>query len=164
VGLPWRFFLFSVLVAVTTAVAYTGLTYGYKPFLASRIAAQDTALEKLGQVIPKKQQDEFVAFYSQLAHLQSVLQNHVVMGRLFAFLEAHTNVRVQYLLLEARVSDQKVSLEGVAPNYAVFAEQLQAFTATPEVESVIVNDSSALFGPVQFRIMLTFKKAIFTSP
>lgn len=164
VGWPWRFLLFSVLVAVTTLVVYTGLTQGYKPFLASRIAAQDNALTELGQIIPQKQQDEFVAFYSQLKNLQSILKNHVVMSRFFSVIEANTNALVRYTILDARVPERKVSLEGVAQNYAVFAEQLQAFTRIPEVQTVIVNDSNALLGQVQFRIMLIFKSSLFTSP
>lgn len=164
VGWPWRFFLFSVLVAITTVVAYTGLVYGYQPFLASRIAAQDEALTQLGYVIPKKQQDEFVVFYSQLAHLQNMLKNHVVMTRLLTLVEANTNTLTHYTLLEARVPERKVSLEGVAQNYAVFAEQLQAFTQMPEVQTVIVNDSNALLGQVQFKIVLSFKPSVFTTP
>lgn len=164
VGWPWRFFLFSVLVAITTVVAYTGLAYGYKPFLASRIAAQDEALTQLGNIISKKQQDEFVAFYSQLAHLQDVLKNHVVMTRLLTLVEANTNTLTHYTIVEARVPERKVSFEGVAQNYAVFAEQLEAFTRMPEVQTIIVNDSNALLGQVQFRITLTLKPSVFTAP
>lgn len=163
-GWPWRFFLFSLLVAVTAVVAYTGLVYGYIPFLKSRIAAQDESLEQLGRIIPVKQQGEFVAFYSQLGNLQGILKNHVVMSRLFSILEANTNTRVHYTMFEARVPERMVSLEGAAPNYAVFAEQLQAFTRIPEVASVIVHDSNALLGQVHFRIALTLQPSVFTSP
>lgn len=161
VGWPWRFFLFSVLVAVTTTVAYSGLVYGYTPFLASRIAAQDNALEQLGRIIPQKQQDEFIAFYSQLAHLQGILKNHVVMTHMLTLVEANTNVLAHYTTLEARVPERKVLLEGVAQNYAVFAEQLEAFSRMREVQTVIVNDSNALLGSVQFRITLSFQPSVF---
>lgn len=157
VGWPWRFFLFSLLVAVTAMVAYGGLAFGYKPFLESRIKAQDANFEQLGKVIPQKQQDQFVQFYSQLANLQGIIQNHVVMSPLFGLIEARTNAGVQYTAMETRVAEQKVSLEGIAASYKAFAEQLQAFALAPEIETVIVNDSNALEGRIRFRLTVMLK-------
>ncbi len=157
VGWPWRFFLFSFLVVVTAVVAYAGLAFGYAPFLASRIQAQDANFEQLGKIIPQKQQDQFIQFYSQLANLQGIMQNHVVISPLFGLLEARTNVGVQYTAFEARVAERKVLLEGIAASYKVFAEQLQAFALAPEIETVIVNDSNALEGRVRFRLTVMLK-------
>ena len=161
VGWPWRFFLFSLLVGITTGVVYVGLVFGYTPFLNTRISEQQDALEQLGRVIPQKQQQEFVAFYSQLANLQTVLQNHIIASRLFGLLESRTSGLVFYTVMEARVPERKVLLEGSAASYAAFAQQLQSFTIAPEVENVIVNDSSALDGRVKFRLSLALKSSFF---
>ena len=153
--------MFSVLVAATVAVGFIGLTFGYKPLLHSRVASQEAALADLGKVIPIKQQDEFVRFYSQLANLEMLLESHVSASPLFGLLESRTNAAVSYATMELRVPERKIALEGYAVNYKSFAEQLQAFTEAPEVESVIVNDSNALDGKVKFRITVTLREGIF---
>ncbi len=161
VGWPWRFFLFSVLIASTSAVVAVGLSFGYKPFLQSRLNQQQSNLEALGKVVPQAQQEEFVNFYSQLTNLQSVLARHVTVSPLFGFIESRTNTAVSYVTMEARVPDRKVVLEGSASNYAIFSQQLQAFSASPEVTGVIVNNSSALDGKVKFRLTLTVRPSVF---
>ncbi len=161
VGWPWRFLMFTVLIAATVGVGSVGLAFGYKPLLDSRLTGQDAALTDLGKVIPAKQQDEFVRFYSQLVNLQSLLDTHVTASPLFGLLESRTNASVSYAVMELRVPERKIVLEGNASNYKAFAEQLQSFTEAPEVESVIVNDSNALEGKVKFRITVTMREGIF---
>ena len=161
VGWPWRFLMFTVLVAATVGVCSAGLTFGYKPLLDSRLKGQEAELVGLGKVIPVKQQDEFVRFYSQLANLETLLTSHVSASPLFGLLESRTNGAVSYMAMELRVPERKIVLEGNASNYKSFAEQLQSFTEAPEVESVIVNDSNALDGKVKFRITATLRKGFF---
>lgn len=155
--------MLSVLVAATAFMAAVGLEFGYKPFLESRLAAQQTNLEGLGKVIPQGQQEEFVRFYSQLANLQGILKHHAVVSPLFGFVESRTSPSVAYTVLEARIPERTVVLEGVAQNYAVFAVQLQALSMSPEVESVIVNDSNALEGRVRFRITVRMRPSVFNT-
>jgi len=93
--------------------------------------------------------------------LQTLLDGHVTASPLFGLLESRTNASVSYAVMELRVPERKIVLEGNASNYKVFAEQLQSFTEAPEVESVIVNDSNALEGKVKFRITVTMREGIF---
>ena len=164
VGWPWRFLMLSFLVAATAGMAAVGLQFGYKPFLESNLAAQQANLEGLGKRIPQDEQDKLVRFYSQLVNLQGILKNHAVVSPIFGFIESRTNVAVSYASLEAHLMDRKAVLEGTAQNYAIFAAQLQAFSSSPEVESVIVNDSSAQAGAVRFRITLTMRPSAFNTP
>ncbi len=163
VGWPWRFFLFSVLIAATAAVSALGLTFGYKPFLESNLLTQDSNIEALSKQIPAGQQDEFVRFYSQLANLDTVLKKHVFSSSLFGLLESRTNAEVMYTTMEARIPERKVVLEGMAANYAVFSQQLQAYSTSPEIVGVIVNDSSAQDGKVRFRISLTIAPSVWST-
>ncbi len=161
VGWPWRFLMFSVLVAATVGVGSAGLAFGYKPLLDSRLKEQEAQITGLGKVVPKDQQEEFVRFYSQIANLGTLLAGHVSVSPLFGLLESRTNAAVSYAAMELRVPERKIVLEGNASNYKSFAEQLQSFTEAPEVESVIVNDSNALEGKVKFRITVTLREGIF---
>lgn len=161
VGWPWRFLMFTVLVGATVAVGSFGLAFGYKPLLNARVEEQEANLADLGKVIPAKQQEEFVRFYSQLANLDTLLAGHVSASPLFGLLESRTNASVSYMTMETRIPERKVVLEGSASSYQSFAQQLQSFTEAPEIESVIVNDSNALEGRVKFRITLTVREGIF---
>lgn len=163
VGWPWRFFLFSILIAATACMVYVGLVFGYRPFLDARIARQEEAFDELGRIVSQKQQDEFVLFYSQLANIQKLLENHIRTSSFFSLIEARTNTGVFYTKLEARIAERKIALEGTATHYGVFAQQLQAFSVAPEVASVIVNDSHALEGRVKFNLTLILKPSVFTS-
>ena len=161
VGWPWRFFLFSLLVFITALVVYLGIGFGYKPFLTSQIEKQETAIAQLSQTIPKKQQEDFVAFYSQLVNLQRLLKDHIFASKIFPFLQANTNQLVYYTTVDLRAGERRLELEGVAANYGVFAQQLQAFSVAPEVESLIINDSNASGGRVKFRLSLILKPTLF---
>lgn len=160
VGWPWRFFLFSLLVAVAAGVIYAGLTYGYRPFLSVQIDEQKAAIAQLSQIIPKKQQEDFIAFYSQLVNLQSLLKDHIFTSKIFPFLQANTNRFIYYSLLDLRLGERRLIIEGVAASYEIFAQQLQAFSLAPEVETLIINDSSALGDRVKFRLSLTLKPTL----
>lgn len=161
VGWPWRFFLFSILIAATACVVAFGLAFGYRPFLESNLAQQDANIKELGAVVPQAQQEEFIRFYSQLANLEGVLKRHVTASPFFGFLEGRTNTEVAFTSLELRVPERKAVLEGVARDYATLAEQLQAFSTAPEVAGMIVNDSNASDGRVRFRLTLTLVPAMF---
>jgi hypothetical protein len=160
-GWPWRFLMFSVLVAACAGVSVAGLALGYRPFLESRIAAQDAEIAALGKKISAAEQARFVRFYSQLVNLDRLLKRHVVITPLFDLIESRTHPQVMYAAMEARVADRKVVLEGSAASYRALADQLEIFSATPEIARVIVNDSSALDGKVRFRLTLTARAAVF---
>ncbi len=161
VGWPWRFFLFSLLIAITAVVAYAGMAFGYIPFLKAQINKQQASIDELGRVVSPQKQEEFIRFYSQLVNVQSILRSHAIISPLFSMLEQNTNTGVQYTVMETRIPERKISLEGRAENYGIFAQQLQAFAIAPEVESVMVNDSNALDGRVRFRVSLTVKPSVF---
>lgn len=160
IGWPWRFFLFSLLVAITAAIVYGGLAFGYKPFLNVQIKEQEAAIEQLSQVVPKKEQESFLAFYSQLVNLQNILTNHAAISKTFPFLQLNTNKQVFYTAIDLRVPERRLGLEGFASNYGIFSQQLQAFSVAPEVETLIINDSNALEGRVKFRLSLTLKPSL----
>jgi len=160
VGWPWRFFLFSLLIFLTTLIVYAGLAVGYKPFLSAQIEDQEAAISQLSQTIPKKQQEDFITFYSQLVNLQALLKNHIFVSKIFPFLQTNTNRFVFYTLVDLRLAERRLGLEGVAANYGVFSQQLQAFSVASEVESLIVNESSALEGGVKFRLSLILSRSL----
>lgn len=159
VGWPWRFFIFSFLIALTAAAIYVGLAFGYKSFLQSRSQKLDDDIETLANAIPKDQQEKMLRFYSQLANLQTLLNKHTTPSALFTLLEHVTNQQVILNGLEIKLSERRILLEGTAASYQVFAQQLEAFNRVPEVERVLVNESYASDGRVIFRISVIVRES-----
>jgi hypothetical protein len=158
VGWPWRLFLFSLLVLVVVGVLYVGLESGYKIYLNDQIGRQDQAIEELSQSISAEDQEKFIAFYSQLANLQALLDNHQVTAGIFPFLEEKTNRFVYYDFVDFKPAERKLVLEGVALSYEVLAQQLEAFNRAREVEGLVVQESQSVGNRVQFRLSLILKQ------
>ncbi|MFH1759081.1 MAG: hypothetical protein ABH822_00790 [Patescibacteria group bacterium] len=161
VGWPWRLFLFSLLLLATAVVLYFGLEVGYKVYLDRQIAATDTVITNLTESISQDEQEQFIAFYSQLANLQGLLDDHIITSTIFPFLERSTNKLVYFTFLDFRFKERKLSLEGIAQSYEIFSQQLEAFTRAPEVERLVVNESQSDKGQVKFRLFLTLKEELF---
>ena len=161
VGWPWKLFLFSLLVLLTTFVVYFGLVFGYKPFLNARVEGINKSIEELSKTIPVDQQQNLVRFYSQLANLQRLLKTHVFLSKVFPFLQTNTNKSVLYNTLEVKVGEKRLSLEGMAGGYEIFSQQLEAFKVAPQTESLLVNESSAVDGKVKFKLTPILKPNLF---
>lgn len=161
VGWPWRLVLFSLLVLVTVIVVYLGLELGYKIYLNSQIKNKDEAIQRLSQSISQEEQKRFIDFYSQLANLQRLLDDHVFISKVSPFLEANTNRLVYYDFVDLRLKERRLDLGGVAQSYGVFAQQLEAFNRAPEVERLAVNESQSVGNAVKFRAYLILKPAVF---
>lgn len=161
VGWPWKLFLFSLLTVITAMVIYLGLAFGYSPFLESQVEAIDESIRKLSETIPEDQQKSLTIFYSQLANLQTLLKKHTVTSKVFAFVEKNTNQSVFYTGMDLRTTERKLSLDGVATGYDVFSQQLEALNSAKEVESLVVNESTAIDGQVKFKLIVVLKPELF---
>lgn len=158
---PWRLFLFSLLVLATTVFLYLGLDIGYKTFLNNQIQKKDQAITDLSQTISQEEQEQFLNFYSQLANLKVLLDNHVLTSRIFPLLESNTNKLVRYDFLDLDINKQKLILEGAAASYEVLAQQLEAFDNAPEITRVMISESQQDKGIVRFRLSLFLKPDLF---
>lgn len=160
-GWPWRLFLFSLLIAATAAVAYVGMEFGYKFYLQSQIQTKDQAIKDLTQSVSEDDQEKFVNFYSQLANLKVLLDEHITVSDIFPFLETNTNKQVYFNVLDFNFKDRRLSMEGFAQSYEILAQQLEAFNRAPEAEQLLVNESQTQGGSVKFRLSFVLKPEFF---
>ena len=158
---PWRFIIFSVSVLFFSIFLYIGIEFGYVSYLKSHIDAQDKNLSELTSIVPEADQEEFLGFYSQLANLQTILDNHVVSSRLFTWLERNTNANVFFDNFSLNSEGRLLSLSGVAESYQALVEQLEAFRQSPEVKDVSLRGSGLDEARVRFQISITFHTELF---
>lgn len=157
VGWPWRFFSVSLIIFLAATLFFFGLSLGYEPYLNSKIREMDANIDQLLGIISREDQEKFAQFYSQLANLKTILDDHILSSKIFPLLEKITNQKVYYNNLNLRVPERELELEGFADSYGVLGEQLEAFDQAPEIERYLMNQSQANGNLVQFKATLKFK-------
>lgn len=160
VGWPWRFFSVSLIIFLAAVLVFVGLSLGYEPYLNSQIRETDAKIDQLLGIVPKEDQEKFAQFYSQLANLKSILDEHILSSKIFSWLEKITNQKVYYNNLNLRVPEKELELEGFADSYGVLGEQLEAFDQAPEIERYLMNQSQTSGNLVQFKATLKLKDAV----
>jgi len=154
---------FSGGILFLTIAIYLGLTVGYEPYLQSQLTNVQNQVNTLGNSVSASEQSQLINFYSQIANLQTLLQQHVVSSQFFSWLEQNTEANVHYQSLAMTQGDQ-VTLLGAAANEADVNQQIAIFENSPEVSSVTISNVSAptlLGSGWTFSVTLVMNPSIF---
>ncbi|HZX01180.1 MAG TPA: PilN domain-containing protein [Candidatus Paceibacterota bacterium] len=157
VGWPWRMFILFALLFTCAVIAYAGLLFGYKPYVASQIIKTENELESLSAQISPDEQRNFVEFYSQISNLKGLLAKHVLSSKLLPLIEGATDQKVVYTSTNFTIPDRTLKIQGYASSYEVLAGQLALYENSPWVERVVLDDSSTTDKTVKFTLRITFK-------
>ncbi len=153
----WSFGLlaFSGGILFIALLIYFGLSFGYEPYLDSRIAQLKAQMDTLAKSISTGDMAKFTAFYSEITNLKAALGGHVVFSRFLLWLEKNTEANVYYSRLTFSSGDQIV-LSVIAPTEADVNQQVAIFEAAPEVKSVELSavSLSPAGGQWQFNVTL----------
>jgi hypothetical protein len=160
-GLPWRLFIFSLMLFSFTVLGYFGLRFGYSTYLETQLRLVEGRISDLARQIPKEQQDAYLGFYSQTVNLQTLLSKHILASKIFPLLEANTNQGVFYARFDLNVAEKKLSVDGFARSYEILAQQLEAYRRLASLENSTVSESKLADGRVSFRATLNLKPEIF---
>jgi len=141
-----QLFMLATTVFLISLASYLGLEFGYRPYLESRVKNLNDEIKVFAQKIPKEEQDKVVDFYSQLANLKTILNNHRLSSPLFSWLEDNTQVNTYFTSFSFRSRDEKVVLSGLTASLVDLSEQILVFQGSPEVAGVTVGNVSAVKG------------------
>jgi len=157
-GGAWKLFYFMLFVFFVFILTYVGLVFGYKNFLKARIQTTSQEIESLVATDPiHGKQDEFLTFQSQLISLKSLLDKRGSSLKVLKLLENRTTPKIYYTNLSFSLSERRVELQGNAPSYETFAEQLAAYAQMKEVERYEVGTARVKeAGRVNFTVVLYF--------
>src|ERR1035441_315975 len=86
--------LFSGALLLIILAVYFGMIFAYEPYLNGEISSVQSQIATLGQTISPGDQANLIAFYSQIANLQSLLHNHVIFSQFLSWLEQNTEAHV----------------------------------------------------------------------
>lgn len=164
-GWAWGALLFSGGVLFLTVAVYFGLTLGYEPYLQSQLTSMQNQVNALSNSVSASDQSQLINFYSQIANLKTLLQQHVLSSQFFTWLEQNTEANVYYHSLALTQGDQ-VSLLGSAPAESDINQQVAIFENSPEVSSVAVSNVTApslLGSEWTFSVTLIMNPSVFLS-
>ena len=157
VGYSWRPMYIGAVALGLVIISYTGLKFGYMPYLERSIEALDTELKSLEGQVTLDEQEEFLIFYSQLLNLEKLLKNHIRPSGILEIIEASTLPQVYYRSLDFTLEDRAIKLEGVALDYNTVAQQLVLFNRTNEIAGALLRDANREKEFVVFNMDLTLK-------
>lgn len=160
VGWSWRMFIFSIVVFASVVLLYFGMSFGYAPYLNSRIAALDDEIKKLNEQIPLEDQKKLVAYFSQIYNIQNLLADHLLPSKLFAFLETNAVKQIQYTKVNFAQDTASLIIEGSTNSYDALVKQTEAFRRNPMVENAALSNSNAdsATGRVQFSLRINLAR------
>jgi len=133
---------FSGGILFLAVALYFGLTQGYEPYLQSQLSSTQGQVTTLDQSIPPGDQAELINFYSQIANLQALLQEHKGFSQFFGWLEQNTQANTYYSSLSVLAGGQ-VSLSVTSKTEADVNQQLDIFENAPDVSSVSISGLNA---------------------
>ncbi len=148
--------MFTGGILVILLGIYFALLQVYGPYLTKQTAQLNDQLNALAKTISPDDQAKFIAFYSEIANLKTVLTNHVFASHLFTWLESNTEANVYYSSFSFSTGN-KVILTVVAPTETDIAQQLAIFENAPAVKNVSFSTVSYVSSSNtwQFTVTLT---------
>jgi hypothetical protein len=153
---------FSGGILMLVIVAYLGLTFGYQPYLNGGIEQARSQISSLNQSISSADQAKLLAYYSQIANLNTIVVGHVFFSQFLAWLEANTEANVYYGSLDF-TSGRQATLATLAKTQADVNQQIAIFESSPDVSAVSVPNVafSPSAGMWSFGATLTLKPSLF---
>lgn len=154
--------LFSGGILALALVIYFGLTFGYEPYLQNQLAATRTSVKATEGSVTSGEQSQLIDFYSQIANLKTLLQNHVLSSKLLTWLEKNTEANVSYQSFTLTSGDH-VTLAASARSEADVNQQIAIFESSPEVAAVAISGITAPILPGQpwtFNVSLSMNPSV----
>jgi hypothetical protein len=164
VGWTSGLFGFSIALFVFVVVLYAGIAFGYEPIVNGQITAVNADLGRVSQSVSPGQTASLIAFYSQVAHVKSLVQGHVFFSGFLTWLSKHTEANAYFTALSLSSANQ-VSLTVLAKTETDLNEQIAVFESDPNVVSVNVSNVSIanVSNFWQANLVLLMKPSIFTA-
>ncbi len=139
-------------------ILYGGLAL-YVGGLESGVEERDARLASLEKrrTEEKEKYSKILVFSKQAGQIGAILRNHLFWSKAFSRIEGRIQPRVQMKLFSASAPRQDVLINAQAPDYAVVAKQLAAFTSDDAVTDVqLGNVKIDNSGKIDFAVTVHF--------
>jgi len=149
---PWQLLIFSLAILGVTLASYFGMVFGLMPYLNSQLNGVNAQIDNLEKTVNKQQQENLINLYSQLTNIQDLLGSHVASSALFDDLEKNTYSQIYYTRLSLSLIENKLEIQGIAPNFNVLSQQLDSFKKSPLLGNVLLESAKSTTDGISFLI------------
>lgn len=148
--------LLSTLLFLISAASYVGLSFGYKKYLESSIQKSKQEIADFSQQVSLEDQAKLINFYAQLLNLKSLLNSHIKLSPVFAWLETNSQINTYFQNFRFDRKTNSLSLSATSKTFTDMAEQILAFENLKEqVEKISVSNISSKTNIWQYNLDLT---------
>ncbi len=154
---------FAITLLILSVVAFLGITFGYRPYMESRVTALDTQISDFSKKVPVEEQANIATFYSQLSNLKVVLAKHTATSAFFRWVEGATLQSIQLTKVTMNTTSRQIQVSGVARTGSDVAAQVANFQKQPGVERVDFRNSQSVTSGAQFDMVITVVPGFFTA-
>ena len=149
-------------VVLTTVAVLAGGMYFYQNTLENRLTSLDAEIIALEQQRNKQAEQNILVFNRQVSMLSNLLNEHAYWTTAFSKIEGLTQAQVQFETVVATLTDNKIDLKAIAPNYTTVARQIAAFLSDDSIRDVNLSKVNVLTsGRLEFAMQLIFDKSKF---
>ncbi len=157
-GWSGRLLMFCGTLFLASIFVYLGLLYGYLPYLEGQVKKLKDQMQSFNQQVSLADQEKIVTFYSQLAHVKSLLMTRAGATPLLHWLEARTVPNLFYTKFSFNAANRQVVLGGSARGVPDITAQVRLFQSDPAVERVNLGNMNVGVGNLwQFDLTVFLK-------
>ncbi|MBM3256971.1 MAG: PilN domain-containing protein [Candidatus Liptonbacteria bacterium] len=142
-GWSGQLLLFSSALFLISLFVYAGVVFGYRPYYEKQRKALNNKIQTFTQQIPLPEQEKITSFYSQLANTKELLDKHVLLTPVFAWLEKNTHSNVFLKSLSIDVGGGQISFSATGKSLLDVQEQLAVLERSPDVQTMTITGVTA---------------------
>ncbi len=161
--LPWKILLFSLFLFGFSIFIFFGLRLGYANYLSSRSDKLDARMAELASQVSQEDQQNLIAFYSQIVNMREVLGRHQFTGNAFDLLEKYTLPTVTFSNMSVMGETRTINLDGQAKTMSDLIEQMSVFDNAEEIDGDATIEKISFSGSsVSFSLVLKITESAFS--
>ncbi len=141
-GWSGQLLIFSSTVFIICLFIYLGLVFGYQSYLRDEVQKLQDQIQTFSQKIPEGEQAKLINFYSQIANLRSLISNHTISSRAFAWIEKNTQANSYISRFGLDTAGSKLTIGIKSKTMPDALQQIAIFENLPEIKSVDIGNIS----------------------
>lgn len=157
-------FLIALLIFIASLVA-AGSAFAYKQYLQNAITSKAKSLTLAEGAYDPGTIEDLVRLDARLTQAKVLLDKHVAVTGIFAFLSTQTLPNVSFNSFEYSLGDDgsaKINMQGIADSFSTVALQSDQFGGNKLLKNVVFSGITAdAVGRVTFSVSASIDKSVF---
>lgn len=161
IGIGWPRTLLSLSV-VFFVLAFAGyfVLAGYEKVIVRQSRDLDKEIQDLAASLSPDEIQKLLTLDSQIKSLKELLPRHTYFSRIFEYVESHTLPRTRFTSITASTKNNRITLQGIAPDSKTASLQAAAFSRAGETVAFEIKNAGAGPGGFTFSFDILFNPSL----